>query len=386
MRRVTIVLVSRDGEILGELEPFVVATPWWQDLEPIIVAHPNLCILRLLRTSSADSGTMGGDVAYLAEPMGRCGERLRPFRGDPEWLADDPLRMPWARPGGPAADLAWAARHAAFVGEPRQVRSWNLSSIWCIPVPGGECWLKCVPPFFAHETSVLRGLGGRPGAPVMLAAEGNRMLLAPMPGVDGYGAGSNDYRKILETLVGLQQAAPPGVLNAVPDWRSPTLRVMVDKVVERRRPSSRSLRGLVEGWDARFSAIEECGVPDVLIHGDAHPGNARIGVHPPIVFDWGDSGYGHALLDLAVLDRHKPAPAQSQLRRQWIKLWNDSVPGCDAGRAWRLIRSVAVARGAVVFQGFLDSIEPSERVYHAGDVDPFLDRAVELMAADSEGD
>jgi hypothetical protein len=220
----------------------------------------------------------------------------------------------------------------------------------------------------------------------MLAAEGNRMLLAPMPGVDGYGAGSNDYRKILETLVGLQQAAPPGVLNAVPDWRSPTLRVMVDKVVERRRPSSRSLRGLVEGWDARFSAIEECGVPDVLIHGDAHPGNARIGVHPPIVFDWGDSGYGHALLDLAVLDRHKPAPAQSQLRRQWIKLWNDSVPGCDAGRAWRLIRSVAVARGAVVFQGFLDSIEPSERVYHAGDVDPFLDRAVELMAADSEGD
>jgi hypothetical protein len=274
----------------------------------------------------------------------------------------------------------------AFVGEPRQVRSWNLSSIWRIPVAGGECWLKCIPPFLAHEASVLRGLGGRPGAPVMLADEGNRMLLNAMPGVDGYGAGSSDYCEILETLVGLQQAAPAAVLRAVPDWRNHALRRMVDEVVDRRRPSSRPLRALIEGWDARFSAIEQCGVPDVLIHGDAHPGNARIGVHPPVVFDWGDSGYGHALLDLAVLDRHDPAPAESQIRRQWIGLWEDAIPGCDAERAWRLIRPVAVARGAVVFQRFLDNIELSERVYHASDVEPFLDRAVKLMAAESEGD
>jgi hypothetical protein len=380
MRRVTIVVVSVDGEVLGQLEPFVIPTPWWQDLEPIIALHPNLCVLRLLRTSSPDSGSMGGDVTYLAEAVGPRPERLQPFHGDPEFLADDPLRMPWARPGGPAADLSWAARQVAFVGEPHQVRSWNLSSIWCIPVAGGECWLKCVPPFFGHEASVLASFGGRPGSPVVLAAEGNRMLLAAMPGVDGYCAGPSDYREILETLIGLQQAAPAGVLSAVPDWRSPALRGMVDEVVDRRCPSSRPLRALVEGWDARFSAIEECGVPDVLIHGDAHPGNARIGVHPPLVFDWGDSGYGHALLDLAVLDRHYPAPAAAQLRRQWIGLWEDAVPGCDAERAWRLIRPVAVARGAVVFQRFLDSIEPSERVYHARDVEAFLDRAADLMA------
>jgi hypothetical protein len=36
-------------------------------------------------------------------------------------------------------------------------------------------------------------------------------------------------------------------------------------------------------------------------------------------------------------------------------------------------------RGAVVFQRFLDGIEPSERVYHAGDVEPFLDATEALL-------
>ena len=38
-------------------------------------------------------------------------------------------------------------------------------------------------------------------------------------------------------------------------------------------------------------------------------------------------------------------------------------------------------RGAVVFQRFLDHIEPSERVYHDRDVGPFLTAAEEVMAS-----
>ena len=48
-------------------------------------------------------------------------------------------RAPWARPGGPAADLTWADAALAALDRPRsgpaqQVRTWNLSSLWRRPV------------------------------------------------------------------------------------------------------------------------------------------------------------------------------------------------------------------------------------------------------------
>jgi len=45
-----------------------------------------------------------------------------------------------------------------------------------------------------------------------------------------------------------------------------------------------------------------------------------------------------------------------------------AVPGSDPRRAWELVRPLTVLREAAVYQGFVDNIEPSERVYHLGDV------------------
>ena len=39
----------------------------------------------------------------------------------------------------------------------------------------------------------------------------------------------------------------------------------------------------------------------------------------------------------------------------------------DPGRAAELVGAVAALRQAVVYDGFVQAIEPSERVYHAGD-------------------
>jgi hypothetical protein len=60
------------------------------------------------------------------------------------------------------------------------------------------------------------------------------------------------------------------------------------------------------------------------------------------------------------------------------ELRKTAVPGSDPDRAWGLNQPVAVLRGAVLFQRFLDLVEPSERVYHHRDVQPFLDRATAL--------
>ena len=81
------------------------------------------------------------------------------LREDP----DEPLRASWARPGGPAEDLAWADAALELAQTPRvapavQVRSWNLSSLWRLPTNRRCTWLKAVPPFFAHEGAVLEAL------------------------------------------------------------------------------------------------------------------------------------------------------------------------------------------------------------------------------------
>jgi aminoglycoside phosphotransferase (APT) family kinase protein len=102
-----------------------------------------------------------------------------------------------------------------------------------------------------------------------------------------------------------------------------------------------------------------------------------------VIYDWGDSGIGHPLLDVAVAEDWRGADQAeaARLRRHWLGAWQDAVPGADVGRAWRLLRPVAVARRAVVYQRFLDSIEPSERVYHHLDVDPYLTAADEVLLA-----
>jgi len=386
-KRVTLV-VALGGEVLGSLEPFEVDVPWWQEVEPISRRLPDLAVLRLLEATPEDDALLGGDVTYLAEPLdgrweGAHGARLVPWDGT---LDDHPLRMPWARPGGPTGDLEFARSVVGAHGTPVQHRTWNLSSIWSIPSRSGRAWLKCVPGFFAHEPRVLELLAGHP-VPRPLAVDGHRLLLDALPGVDGYGATYDEHCTLIDELVEIQRWSAEHLddLGAagVPDRRLPELVRLARRVVERRAPSDESLTELLDDAPARLSELGGCGLPDVLVHGDAHPGNARLGegAGRGLWFDWGDSCLGHALTDLAVLDRPGVEHAD-ELRAHWLGAWGTAVPGSDPARAWELLRPLAALGAAVVYQGFLDAIEPSERVYHEGDVLPWLRLAARLARGD----
>jgi hypothetical protein len=100
---------------------------------------------------------------------------------------------PGARPGGPAADLAWASGLVERSGPAVQHRSWNLSAIWSMPPAEGRAWLKCVPGFYDHESAVLGLLAG-PGVPRLIAAAGHRILLRDMGGRDGHGVTVEERR------------------------------------------------------------------------------------------------------------------------------------------------------------------------------------------------
>jgi hypothetical protein len=388
-RVATLVLCTSSGEVLGALPAFQAALPWWQDAEGLVRwvrehYRVEVTILRLLEAALPEAP--GGRVAYLAEISEDSAGGL-PLQSWPGVLSPHPLRMPYAEPGGPSRDLAWAgtalaAQGAEQRGPAQQVRTWNLSSLWRIPLESGNAWLKCVPPFFAHEGAILSALRGAP-VPRLLAHQDGRILMPEIPGEDLYDAPLPILLQLISMLVELQSGWAGRVDDllalGLPDWRFAGLADSIESVVRRNRPDleedeRRTLDTFLVKLPQRLSALEATGIPDSLVHGDFAPGNARGDRDHLVLLDWGDCGVGNPLLDQsAFLDRVDPASV-SQVLEHWNHAWRQAIPGSDPRRAGQLLTPVAAARQAVIYQGFLDRIEPSEHPYHRLDPVRWLHR------------
>jgi Ser/Thr protein kinase RdoA (MazF antagonist) len=347
----------------------------------------DVTVLRLVRAEPDpdDPFGMGGAVTYVAELHGSVPDGLRPTS---ESLDDHPLRLPWAQVGGPARELAWAEQVLAECGRertgpPHQMRAWNLSSIWTIPTNVGPVWLKSVPPFFAHEGAIIERLAA-PELPPLLGSTAGRVLMADIAGTDQYDAALPTLEHAVAALVSIQHRVTDQVDEllalGLADWRWPALRVRIDDVAVRHRheldrAEQRALDRLVGTLDRRCADIDACGLPMALVHGDFHPGNLRGDDAHLFILDWGDCGVGHPLFDVAaMMERLDPAWCTS-LMATWARAWRGHRPASDPLRAATLIEPVAALRQAVIYRGFLDGIEPSERCFHAADPARWLRRA-----------
>src|SRR5215203_2944385 len=375
-REVTVLLCDRTGDPLGTLPPFGVTVPWWQEVGDVVIAcreryAAEVAVLRVLPLKD-DQQAAGGPVSYLAELLsGRPEAVLTPWRRPPP-SDDHPLRLPYARPGGPAAEVAWADDQLIHAGRPRtgravQVRSWNLSSIWRLPTAGGDTWLKSVPPFFAHEGPMLRRLDPDL-VPPLVAAEGPRVLLDEVPGEAHWVGRTAELAEV-----------------GAPDWRAEVLVPAVGRLVDRAATGldedvRRRLDALVEGLTERLAEIDACGVPDTLVHGDFHPGNTRGSSADggrSVLLDWGDCGLGNPLLDQAAFLASIASGQREPVQARWADLWRTALPGSDPARAADLISPVSALRQALIYQVFLDGIEPDEHVYHRHDPAHWLTKAAE---------
>jgi hypothetical protein len=268
-----------------------------------------------------------------------------------------------------------------------QVRSWNLSSIWRLPlVGGGPAWLKVVPPFFGHEGDMLRRLQAGP-VPRLVGHDGPRILMADIGGDDQYDAPLPVLLRMVTTLVELQAdwigREDELLAMRLPDWRGPALTAAIAELLDRRRselsaPTAAALDALVAGLPARFEAVRACGLPDTLVHGDFHPGNVRVTAFRLTLLDWGDTGVGHPLLDLPAFLSAIDAGAVDAVREHWLAAWRSVAPGSAPEDAAPLLAPVAAARQAVIYQRFVDGIEPVERRHHDADVIEWLGRAAAI--------
>jgi hypothetical protein len=367
-RLVTLKLVDGGGRLLGALPQFQVDLPWWMETADLVATVRRLhgaevAVLRILETEP--DLTNGGRVTYLAELLsGAPAMSASTLDGE-----EHPLRPDYAKPGGPARSLAWAASHLAEpIESVTQQRTWNLSAIWRLTTAGGEVkWLKQVPHFFFHEPAVLSYLDHLP----LHAYDGaGRMLMGNLPGEDLYDAPYPVREQIAQDMVTIQLKAAGnlGTLAGlgVPDLRGYHLAYRLRKLLD-------------APWIVdRLDAAAACGLPDTLVHGDLHPGNVVGTPQRRTIIDWGDSFLGHPAFDILRLAEGLPEPETARLHAFWADLWRAAIPGCDPLAAIEAVRPIAALRMAMVYADFLANIEPSEHPYHCRDVDLWLAKARSL--------
>ena len=158
-RRVTLVLCTRDGAVLGSVPPFDVPVPWWQEVSDVVSAARDGA--RPGRRTAAAADDEQPVVVRRRRHLPRRGRRAAGRCARAVDRSDNGGRPPAAsvvgasRRSGRRPRLgrrgARPARDAADRARRVQMRTWNLSSLWRLPTASGVAWLKVVPPFFAHE-------------------------------------------------------------------------------------------------------------------------------------------------------------------------------------------------------------------------------------------
>ncbi|SHN42493.1 aminoglycoside phosphotransferase family protein [Cryptosporangium aurantiacum] len=382
MSRTASAVVTLGDECLGEVGPFPVDVPWWAEVAPVVDAVEEtlgvpVVVLRLLSVEQGE-GARDGHVTYHVEASERPGS----LRATAFTLDTQPLRLPWATADGVRELLAWAADAVPLTGRPRQHKSWNLAALFYLPTADGGAWLKATPPFAADEAAAI-GLLREVDAgivPRVLASAPGRLLLADVPGEDLWNASETQVTSTITRFVAAQ-AAVGGSTTAAPgysgnasaplrDRTSAVLRAHVEALLDGPVAAELSADEIIRAraLNTRWAALEECGLPDTLVHGDFHPGNWRgTPESPPTVIDFADAYWGNPVQDgLRAID-YLPESRRATAAKAWIAAWGAAAPGSNPAEALRLAEPLAHLAFAVRYQEFLDGIEPSERIYHHGD-------------------
>ncbi|HEX6339745.1 aminoglycoside phosphotransferase family protein [Umezawaea sp.] len=357
--REVIALVTVDGEYVGSLGPFTVESRWWALVDDV-TAHLDevlgvpTSVLRLVE--GIGEYTAGGQVTYQVEAYG-APDRSALVTEPAHAFPDTPLRLPWAKPGGPAALLAWAEEHVTRTGEARQKKTWNLSCVYRLETDAGRVWVKELPPFFAAEPTALRLVAEQDPTlvPEVIASAPLRVLMADAPGTPCWPLEPERLRSVVPRLVAVQAALAGEKHPAMPEvpiW-SPE----------------------VEGSRERAEALLATGLPLTLLHGDFHPGNWQSDGTTTQVIDWADAHWGHPALDAARLWTFIGPDERPLLAEVWTAAWRERVPDSDPAAALELAIPLVHVFNAFRYREFLANIEESEQVYHSGDPEEEIRKA-----------
>ena len=379
MGRIVSAVVTVDGAVLGEVGPFPVEVPWWSEVEDVVARSRDVLgvpvvVLRLLRVDGGE-GARDGHVTYHVEALERPVRGWAPCSVDHATLtAPQPLRSPWARIDGLRELLDWASDALSAAGRPmtgaaRQRRTWNLACLFRLPTRSGPVWLKATPPFATDEAAAIGAFAQvDPGmVPAVIAAGERRVLLEHLPGEDGYEVGPEVLTRAVDRFVSAQAALAAHPAPGLPDRRRPVITDRVRRLLDDLPGLTGEERAAAHRMVGRWVELDDCGLPDTIVHGDFHPGNWRCDGGVPAVVDFADAHFGNPVLDGLRVGEFLPEAERSVAIRAWVEAWKARRPGADPARAVAVAAPLGQLVYAVRYQEFLDGIEPSERIYHFDD-------------------
>ncbi|TQF03727.1 aminoglycoside phosphotransferase family protein [Kitasatospora acidiphila] len=401
------VLLTYRERQLGVVGPFPVDRARWHDVAPVtehlreLLGVPAV-VLRLLDVQGGGGG-LGGLVSYHAELLAEppAGLALRPATpAESDALRPQPHRAEYATADGVRAALDWAEQALLAAGRPvtgpvEQVKTWNLAGLFRLPTAAGPVWLKTGRHFAVDEAAVIalfRAVAPE-SAPTVLAADPDHrlLLLDHVPGEDCWGPSAEVVADAVPRLVRAQAAlaasypggAPAGLRDRAPAALVPAVKALLDgpAAAELTADELAGARAMVDRLPELVEQLASCGLPDVVLHGDFHPGNWRSNGGPAVLVDFADACFGHPALDGLRPKDFCSGERWAQAAATWCEAWRTVVPGSDPERALRLAAPFSHLGYAVRYQEFLDAIEPSEYRYHAGDPAAELRAALAAFAA-----
>jgi len=390
---------------LGAIGPFPVSIPWWSEVEPVVahlreVLDVPVFVLRLLLVDGGE-GSRDGHVTYHVAALNCPAPGLlaeRPIDDEVLSAKAEELRSPWARLEGIREALNWASDTLGSAGRrvtgpAEQRKTWNLAALFRLPTGEGPVWLKTTPRFAADEGSVIAAFArvDRTLVPPVIGAGPRRVLLEHLPGEDCWDASPQIITSAVRRLVAAQAGLagqPASLPPGLPDKRTPVIAGQISALLDDLAASELSAGEVAVAREllARFPLLDDCGLPDTIVHGDFHPGNWRSDGGPPVIVDWADAHFGNPVLDGLRVRDFLPQGKRPAAARAWIDAWASRVPDSEPARALRIAEPLAHLSYAVRYQEFLDGIEPSERIYHAGDPAAAIRAALRSASSQQAGE
>jgi len=382
--------------------PVLETHPKWKD-----VAEGDLIPTLVLTEPAGPEWTPPAGLAFRPVPTpGNLPSPIRP-RADEllsELLGNTPppsLRPRWMRRGWFDRASTWmraAATDAGrpLTGDPRPYFLRGISALLRASTDGPDLFLKAVFPPFHAEPVLTRLLAERfpEAVPTVVAIEPDEGWLivedigsawvgdvpeADRPTALGRGAAA---------LVAIQRAMAPevGSLRTLLDAGAPhrPLAELTSSVTAAIGPDGIGVgdggiepdraERVREAVAASVARVQAVGIPESVVHGDFHSGNAALVDDRIVIIDWSDAAISNPAIDLVTWiawSRDRPSEVEAATEA-WVDAWSGVVDG-DALRA--ILDDVLIVGAAyqiVSYDGIRRALEPATRYTMTGGGDSFL--------------
>lgn len=294
-----------------------------------------------------------------------------------------PQRPPWARPGWLPGVRRWITAALGGQGvrvlEIKPFKQWGISCVLHVLTDTGDYYFKTTNrnmPLFVNEALMTVFLAERfPGAvPRPVAAEPGEdwMLLAAFSETFRGAVAPEIRNHIFERFARLQIESVPlaeALLAAgAIDRRLPVLAGQIEQLLVDpgatallEAPDRVRIQAMLPLFRWMIARLAGFGIPDALVHGDMHLGNAARIDDRLVFFDWTDTAIAPPFFDLMSLGWMDLDAAAGPLNA-YLDVWKDFLPHENLDEAVLLARVLLNLHHAVSYQHIVKHLEPDSRI------------------------